>query len=88
MQTSLYPRVTREEGLERQPGHIVDLMATAVDLGNATYLDTVEGSEIRPMQGVSLMPVLQGGELIREQPLFFEHRGNRALRDGKWKAVA
>ena len=42
VQTSLYPRVTREEELERQPGHIVDLMATAVDLGNATYPDTVE----------------------------------------------
>ena len=88
MQTSLYPRVTREEELEREPGHIVDLMATAVDLGNATYPDTVEGSEIRPMQGTSLMPALQGGELTREQPLFFEHRGNRAIRDGKWKAVA
>ena len=42
VQTSLYPKVTREEELERQPGHIVDLMATAVDLGNATYPDTVE----------------------------------------------
>jgi arylsulfatase len=88
VQTSLYPRVTREGELERQPGHIVDLMATAVDLGNATYPDTVQGSEIRPMQGISLMPALQKGDLTREEPLFFEHRGNRALRDGKWKAVA
>jgi hypothetical protein len=48
-------------------------MATAVDLRNATYPDSVQGSEIRPMQDTSLMPVLQGGEFTREQPLFFEH---------------
>ena len=34
--------IERDGELERQPGHIVDLMATAVDLGNATYPDTVE----------------------------------------------
>jgi arylsulfatase len=73
VQTSLYPRVTREEELEREPGHIVDLMATAVDLRNATYPDSVQGSEIRPMQGTSLIPALQRGGLTREQPLFFEH---------------
>ena len=80
--------IEREGELERQPGHIVDLMATAVDLGNAAYPDTVQGSGVRPIQGISLMPALQRGDLTREEPLFFEHRGNRALRDGKWKAVA
>lgn len=35
------------------------------------------------------MPVLTGsGTIEREEPLFFEHESNRAVRDGKWKLVA
>jgi len=34
------------------------------------------------------MPAFQGDSLDRTEPLFFEHQGNRAIRDGKWKAVA
>jgi arylsulfatase len=38
------------------------------------------------MEGVSLAPVL-GGESLPERPLFFEHEGNRAVRQGRWKLV-
>ena len=34
------------------------------------------------------MPALLGQPLGRRQPLFWEHEGNRAVRDGKWKLVA
>ena len=40
------------------------------------------------MQGVSLRPGFLGQSLQRPEPLFWEHEGNRALRDGKWKLVA
>jgi arylsulfatase len=40
------------------------------------------------MEGVSLRPALEGRALDRKEPLFFEHEGNRALRDGRWKLVA
>jgi len=80
--------IDREGALARQPGHIVDLMATAVDLGNATYPDSTQGSAIHPMQGVSLTPAFGGETFSREKPLFFEHLGSRAIRDGQWKAVA
>jgi arylsulfatase len=33
------------------------------------------------------MPVFSGRPLKRP-PIFFEHEGNRAVRDGKWKLVA
>lgn len=80
--------IERTGALERQPGHIVDLMATAIDLAGASYPDSAQGSEIHPLQGVSLVPSLRGRELTREKPLFFEHLGSRAIRDGRWKAVA
>jgi arylsulfatase len=40
------------------------------------------------MEGVSLMPAFRGESLDRKQSIFFEHEGNRAVRDGKWKLVA
>jgi arylsulfatase len=40
------------------------------------------------MEGVSLIPAIHGKSLKRTAPLFFEHEGNRAVRDGKWKLVS
>ena len=80
--------IDRAGELERQPGHLVDLMATFVDLADATYPERWDGEPIRSMEGTSLLPAFEGEELAREDPLFFEHEGNRALRDGRWKLVA
>ena len=63
-------------------------MATCVDVGEATYPEIANGLAITPMQGVSLKPSFQGKPLERTRPLFWEHEGNRAMRDGKWKLVA
>lgn len=73
---------------ENQPGHLIDLMATCVDVAGASYPKTVEGRAITPMQGVSLRPAFNGKSIDRKEPIFWEHEGNRAVRDGKWKLVA
>ena len=39
------------------------------------------------MEGRSLVPAFAGKPIEREA-LFWEHEGNRALRDGDWKLVA
>ena len=78
----------RRNKFEHQPGHLIDLMATCVDVGGATYPDEFNGKKITPRQGVSLLPGFLGKPLGRSQPIFWEHEGNRALRDGKWKLVA
>ncbi|MBN2021462.1 MAG: arylsulfatase [Pirellulales bacterium] len=73
--------------LERQPGHLIDIMATAVDLSGATYPTEYGGNKILPMEGVSLRPAFEGKPLARREPIFWEHEGNKAVRDGKWKLV-
>jgi arylsulfatase len=41
------------------------------------------------VEGESLLPLIAGtGDFRREQPLFWEHEGHRAVRDGQWKLVA
>ena len=74
--------------LVQAPGHLIDLMATAVDVGGAKYPTQINGQPIHPMEGISLRPVLTGKALNRQQPIFWEHEGNRAVRAGKWKIVA
>ena len=75
---------SRHGKLEHQPGHLIDIMATCVDLAGAKYPE----KDVVPLQGVSLAPALNGHCVGREKPIFWEHEGNRAMRDGKWKLVA
>jgi arylsulfatase A-like enzyme len=74
--------------LETQLGHLVDLMATCVDLARAQYPTERSGEKIKAREGISLVPAFTGRSLRRKQPIFWEHEGNRALRDGDWKLVA
>ena len=67
-------------------GQFTDIMATCVELSGATYPSIYDGHEIHPMQGVSLLPNFQGGRTNRGS-MFWEHEGNIAMRDGKWKIV-
>ncbi len=73
--------------LEHQPGHLIDVMATCVDVGGADYPKTITGQEITPMEGVSLVPAMGGESLDRPNPIFWEHEANCAIREGKWKLV-
>jgi arylsulfatase len=77
----------RRGSLEKQPGHLIDIMATCVDLAGAKYPAEFGGHTILPMEGVSLRPALAGRPLGRTQPIFWEHEGNKAVRDGRWKLV-
>jgi len=78
----------RRGRLETASGHIVDLMATCVELAGAKYPAECNGEKIKPLEGVSLAATFSGRSLKRKQPIFWEHEGNRAVRDGKWKLVA
>ena len=84
-----WPKVIRRRGeLEDTPGHLVDLMATAVDVAGATYPEKYHnGKQIKPMEGVSLQPLFHGHSIQREA-IYWEHEGNRAVRSGDWKLVA
>ncbi|HEX7899043.1 MAG TPA: arylsulfatase [Planctomycetota bacterium] len=75
--------IARKGEIEHQPGHLIDVMATAVELGRATY-----PAGRPPPEGTSLRPAFEGKALGRTSPLFWEHEGNRAALDGRWKLVA
>lgn len=74
--------ILRKGSLEHTPGHLIDLMATAVDLAEAAY-----PPHTKPLEGRSLTPLFAGGKIEREA-IYWEHEGNRAIRSGDWKLVA
>lgn len=71
-----------------QPSHLIDVMATVTDITGVQYPKSFNGKTILPMEGRSLSPHFQGKKVARSEPIFFEHEGNRAVRDKKWKIVS
>src|SRR5262245_47228840 len=70
-----------------QVGHVIDVMATCVDVAGATYPVKRRDRTVTPVEGKSLVPAFAGKPLDREY-LAWEHEGNRAIRSGQWKLVA
>lgn len=72
--------------LRHQPGHLIDIMATCVDIGGATYPERRGEHSIVPMEGKSLAPAFENKPLERNA-LYWEHEANCAIRMGGWKLV-
>ncbi len=69
--------------------HFVDLMPTLLDVAGVAYPVMYNGYKVLPMEGLSFKPVLTGeGHARIEEPLFWEHKGSRAVRVGSYKLVA
>jgi arylsulfatase len=84
-----WPAAIRSGGsITHEPGHLVDIMATCLDVGKTDYPKTYQGRAITPAEGRSLLPVLETGRRKPHDALFWEHEGNRAVRQGKWKLVS
>jgi arylsulfatase len=79
---------TRPGSLTDQTGHVIDLMATCLDLAGVPYPATFHGRNLSPQEGKSLRPVFEGRRRAGHEALFWEHEGNRAVLRGDWKLVA
>jgi len=73
--------------LRDQPGHLIDIMATCIDVAGGKYPAEYKGHKIIPLEGKSLVPAF-GNNRIKREALYWEHEGNRAVRKGKYKLVS
>jgi arylsulfatase len=70
------------------PSHLIDIMATCVDVGGASYPKERAGKPVPPMEGLSLKPLLLSDTAsLPERSLFWEHEKNAAVRRGSLKLV-
>ena len=72
--------------LRHQQAQLTDVMATIVDIIGLKYPEKYNGNKILPLEGTSLVPIFDNHKNNKGM-LFFEHEGNAAIRDGKWKLV-
>ncbi len=79
--------IQANNALHHQVGHLIDVMATCVDVAGANYPATYKGHKIPPLEGRSLVPTFTSSKTVERQ-LMWEHYLNRAIRQGKWKLVA
>jgi len=66
--------------IQTQSAHLIDIFPTSIAASNSYYRGT------HPLSGIDLIDQLNRDSTDRT--LFFEHQGNRAVRQGKWKLVA
>lgn len=82
-----WPAAIKAHGdFRREPGHIIDLMATILEVTGAPFPKQFNGRPTIPPQGRSLLPAF-ADQPIQREGLFWEHEGNMAVQIGDWKAV-
>jgi arylsulfatase len=85
-----YPKKIKANTIVKGTGHLIDLAPTFYELAKAKYPSSFNGVTPHNLVGKSLVPVLTGArsEVDRNEPIFWERAGNRAVRKGNWKLVS
>ncbi|HDZ57637.1 MAG TPA: arylsulfatase [Pseudomonas xinjiangensis] len=72
-------------GINREIMHVMDIMPTFLKLAGIEHpAPEFKGRPVEPMQGISIIPALQG-EALPERVIGWELFGRKALRKGDWK---
>ena len=80
--------IKRPGRIERQPGHVIDLMPTCLELAGVPGATPSYpgGGRAQRLDGRSLVPVLAGKRFTGHKTLFWELYGRQAvIHDGRWK---
>jgi arylsulfatase len=83
-----WPLVIKNKQISHKIGHIIDIMPTLIDVAKTSYPESLRGRELTPLEGLSLLPEFLGDEGQEHQALYWEHMGNKAMRQGIWKLVS
>ena len=74
--------------ITHQPGHIVDMMATLIEVGEAKYPPENSQNQPGPLRGDSLVPIFKGETRPDVGTRFFTYYGtHNAVRMGDYKLV-
>ena len=83
-----WPAVIIKGGtITHQIGHIIDVMATCIDIADTKYPSHYKGQKIIKLEGKSLLSIFNGRKRKGHGAIFWEFRRNKAVRQGRWKLV-
>ena len=79
---------TKPGSITDQPAHLIDVMATVIELAQTTYPEKDQQGKLQPLQGQSLVPILHAQSRVPHDALYFHFSVNRAIRVGDMKLVS
>lgn len=69
------------------PVHLIDVLPTLTEISKSTIPSKHPTRELRPVSGVSFLPIIENTNFIRPEPLYLQFSKDFGLRDGDWKLV-
>lgn len=72
--------------IRHDPHQLPDVMATVLEITGTEFPDAYPGRDPLPPEGVSMLPTWRG-DRAAERTQYWEHEGNCAVRQGRWKLV-
>jgi arylsulfatase len=82
-----WPARLKRPHVSHAASHVVDILPTILEAAGVRYPSEIGGRVIQPLDGESLLDLMAGKTWSREQPIFWEHEGNAAVRLGELKLV-
>ena len=85
-----WPEKIKNKGfVSHKPVHFIDFLSTLQEVSGADYPQNLNGNIIFPSPGKSFLPQILGdASNERNDPIFWQWRHGKAVRDGNWKLVA
>jgi len=80
--------ITQKGSLRKTPGHLIDLVPTVLELAGGNWPEKDHPTEMPKPPGLSLVRTFAHDTDLKREALWWQHEGNRALREGDWKIVA
>lgn len=72
----------------RNPGHVIDIVPTILQVAGGTMPEVVAGKKRAPAPGMSLVPAFHKDGSVKHDYLWWFHDGHRAIQVGDYKAVS
>lgn len=77
----------RQRAVNHETVHLIDLIPTILDYSGAVYPQFWQERLTDSLPGTNLRPILEDKPFRRDTPLYWEHLGNAAIREGDLKLV-
>ena len=83
-----WPQRIAAGGITHQWGHVVDIMATCLDIAGQAYPEEYAGHPVQPLVGKSLAPIFDGKTREEHETFCWQFGKHQAVRQGGWKLVS
>lgn len=82
-----WPDHVKPGTINRNVGHIIDLLPTCLEIGGGEYPSKFNDETIIPVEGKSMVELFNSESRTDHEQLCWQWSGNRAIRQGNWKLV-